>query len=150
SGSVTTPPYAGGPALGPFAKATYTQRRIRLDDGDIVLMYTDGLIERPGEEIQEGIKRVAKDLEAWRPPSPLGELCVQMVAELAPTPQLDDICVLAVRAARPPLLTLLTSANASVVLNQNHQGARAPARAKGRGGAETEERGTSDEGRRRP
>ena len=63
---------------------------------DIMLMYTDGLIERPGEDLTEGIARVAERLQAWQPGAPLGSLCDDMIASLAAQPQLDDMCVLAV------------------------------------------------------
>lgn len=92
---------AGGPALGPFDDAIYVESAISLDHGDVVLMYTDGLIERPGEDLRDGIARVASELSAWHPCSPLDELCDKLVATLAGTPQLDDICVLAVRRLPP-------------------------------------------------
>lgn len=91
---------AGGPALGPFDDAEYAEETIALGPGDIVLMYTDGLIERPGEDLRDGIARVATELGAWHPCSPLDEMCEKLVATLARTPQLDDICVLAVRRNR--------------------------------------------------
>lgn len=94
---------AGGPVLGPFENATYTEGKVTLGDGDVVLMYTDGLIERPGEDLQDGIARVAEELRGWHPCVPLGELCEKLVAALAGSPQLDDICVLAVR--RRPTFT---------------------------------------------
>jgi serine phosphatase RsbU (regulator of sigma subunit) len=97
SGAVQELARADGPALGPFGDATYAEGEVTLDHGDIVLMYTDGLIERRGEDLQDGIARVASELTAWHPCSPLGELCEKLVATLAGTPQLDDICVLAVR-----------------------------------------------------
>jgi serine phosphatase RsbU (regulator of sigma subunit) len=104
-GAVQELAQAGGPALGPFDDATYAEGEVTLNPGDIVLMYTDGLIERRGEDLQDGIARVASELTAWHPCSPLGELCEKLVATLAETPQLDDICVLAVRR----LDTLLAS-----------------------------------------
>lgn len=57
------------------------------------------LIERPGEDLQEGIARVAEELRGWHQCAPLGELVEKLVATLAGSPQLDDICVLAVRRA---------------------------------------------------
>ena len=61
-----------------------------------MLMYTDGLIERRGEELTEGIARVAERLQAWPPGAPLGTCCDELIASLAAEPQLDDMCVLAV------------------------------------------------------
>ena len=59
-------------------------------------MYTDGLIERRGEDLSAGIARVAERLQAWPPGTPLGTRCDELIASLAAEPQLDDMCVLAV------------------------------------------------------
>jgi serine phosphatase RsbU (regulator of sigma subunit) len=64
-------------------------------------MYTDGLIERHGEDLEEGIARVAERLQAWQPSTPLGSLCDELIASLAAEPQLDDMCVLAVSRPGP-------------------------------------------------
>jgi serine phosphatase RsbU (regulator of sigma subunit) len=66
-----------------------------------MLMYTDGLIERRGEDLEEGIARVAERLQAWQPGAPLGSLCDELIASLAAEPQLDDMCVLAVSRPGP-------------------------------------------------
>ena len=99
SGEVRTLPNAGGPALGPFNDATYTQIDVPLEHGDILLMYTDGLIERRGEDLQDGIERVARELQTWHQCALLGEMCDKLVATLAGSPQLDDIAGLRRRLA---------------------------------------------------
>ncbi len=99
TGTVEIPPDAAGPPLcvaGDDAYPCYTQGQVGLDVGDIMLMYTDGLIERRGEDLYEGIARLACQLEAWRPGPPLGDLCDRLVGSLATQPQQDDMCVLAV------------------------------------------------------
>ncbi|HEX6930526.1 MAG TPA: SpoIIE family protein phosphatase [Streptosporangiaceae bacterium] len=101
TGAVQTLPAAGGPPLGPFEDATYTQRRARFEPGDIALLYTDGLIERRGDDVQNGICRVADHLRAWPDGGPLEDLCAELVASVAGQPQLDDICVLAVSRPAP-------------------------------------------------
>ncbi len=98
------PPPAGGPALclpGGQDFPHYTQGQTGFDAGDILLMYTDGLIERRGEDLGEGITRVAERLQAWQPGAPLGSLCDELIASLAAEPQLDDMCVLAVSRLGP-------------------------------------------------
>jgi serine phosphatase RsbU (regulator of sigma subunit) len=95
TGTVETPAPANGPALGPFEGIAYTQGQTYFGPGDIVLMYTDGLIERRGEDIDDGIGRVRDELHTWRSGVPLGVLCEQLVTALTAQPQLDDICVLA-------------------------------------------------------
>jgi serine phosphatase RsbU (regulator of sigma subunit)/integral membrane sensor domain MASE1 len=99
TGTVEIPPPAEGPALclpGEDDLPRYTQGRTGFDVGDIMLMYTDGLIERRGEDLEEGITRVAERLRAWPPGAPLGRLCDELIAGLGTEPQLDDMCVLAV------------------------------------------------------
>jgi phosphoserine phosphatase RsbU/P len=60
-------------------------------------MYTDGLIERRGDDIGDGIRRVAGQLQAWPAGGSAEALCEHLVTSLAGEPQPDDICVLAVR-----------------------------------------------------
>src|SRR5260370_33713388 len=107
TGTVEIPPPAGGPALclprnQDFPQYTHAQAGFGV--GDIMLMYTDGLIERRGEDLAEGIARVAERLQACQPAAPPGRLCDQLIASLGPEPHLDDMCVLAVsRPAGHPL-----------------------------------------------
>ncbi|HEX9357174.1 MAG TPA: SpoIIE family protein phosphatase, partial [Streptosporangiaceae bacterium] len=75
TGMVEIPPPAEGPALclpGGHDFPRYTQGQTGFDVGDLMLMYTDGLIERRGEDLEEGIARVAERLQAWQPGAPLG------------------------------------------------------------------------------
>ena len=104
TGTVEIPPPAEGPALclpGGQDLPQYTQGQTGFDVGDIMLMYTDGLIERRGEDLEEGIARVAERLQAWQPSAPLGSLCDELIASLGAEPQLDDMCVLAVSRSGP-------------------------------------------------
>ena len=99
TGTVEIPPPAEGPALclpGDQDCPRYTQGQTDFDVGDVMLMYTDGLIERRGEDLEEGIARVAERLQAWQPGAPLGRFCDDLIASLGAEPQLDDMCVLAV------------------------------------------------------
>ena len=104
TGTVEIPPPAEGPALclpGDQDFPQYTQGQTGFDVGDIMLMYTDGLIERRGEDLEEGIARVAERLQAWQPGAPLGSFCDELIASLGAEPQLDDMCVLAVSRPGP-------------------------------------------------
>jgi serine phosphatase RsbU (regulator of sigma subunit) len=54
-----------GPPLAALARTWPTEGRVRLDRGDCVVLYTDGLVERRGEHLDEGLERlrsVAVDL----------------------------------------------------------------------------------------
>jgi serine phosphatase RsbU (regulator of sigma subunit) len=102
TGTVEIPPAAEGPALclpSDQDCSQYTQGQTSFDAGDIMLMYTDGLIERRGEDLDDGIARVAERLQSWQPGVPLGSLCDELIAALGAEPQLDDMCVLAVSPA---------------------------------------------------
>jgi serine phosphatase RsbU (regulator of sigma subunit) len=104
TGTVEIPPPAEGPALclpGDQDCPRYVQGQTGFDVGDIMLMYTDGLIERRGEDLDEGIARVAERLQRWQPGSSLGCLCDELIASFAAEPQLDDMCVLAVSRPGP-------------------------------------------------
>ena len=47
-----------GPALGLIEDAEFVAVRGRLDRGDAVLLYTDGMVETRGRDIQSGIDRM--------------------------------------------------------------------------------------------
>jgi serine phosphatase RsbU (regulator of sigma subunit) len=104
TGTVEIPPPAEGPALclpNDHDFPRYTQGQTGFDAGDIMLMYTDGLIERRGQDLEEGIARVAERLLAWQPGAPLSSFCDGLIASLGTEPQLDDMCVLAASRPRP-------------------------------------------------
>ena len=96
TGAVEIPLPARGPALGMMDRVTYPQHQTPFEPGDVMLMYTDGLIERRGEDPQDGISRVEQQLQAWQPGTPLDGFCAHLVDTLAVSPQPDDMCVLAV------------------------------------------------------
>jgi Stage II sporulation protein E (SpoIIE) len=52
-----------GPLLGVFPDAKFVNERGRLDRGDALLMFTDGLIETPGKDISVGIDKLLGEAE---------------------------------------------------------------------------------------
>jgi serine phosphatase RsbU (regulator of sigma subunit)/PAS domain-containing protein len=64
--------------------------------GATVLLYTDGLVERRGESLREGLERLRTAAERLAG-LPLEDLCDRLVAELAAESE-DDVALLAVRA----------------------------------------------------
>ncbi len=95
--------YPRAPGVPPLYadRDAYTQGQAVFDVGDIMVMYTDGLVERRGEGLDDGIGRVAEHLRAWPADAPLNECCDDLIASLAAEPQSHDICVLAVRRHEP-------------------------------------------------
>ena len=70
--------------------------------GDIVIIYSDGLVEHPGHAVGAGISHLEQVVAAW-PPAALLD-CEALAADVAPWPHPDDICLLVVRitAVKPP------------------------------------------------
>jgi serine phosphatase RsbU (regulator of sigma subunit) len=92
---------ANGPVLGPIHDATYTEGQVQLEPGDILVLYTDGLVESLGQDIETGISKVQRLIEGWGAHTALTEGCRQLTETLALPPRRDDVCVLIVRLQRP-------------------------------------------------
>jgi PAS domain S-box-containing protein len=88
----TDPPLAVRPEHVPRPQATADYRA-----GDTLVLYTDGLIERRGEDIDVGLGRLADALRDLRtaPPEDVAETLLRVMA--APGDQQDDISLLVVR-----------------------------------------------------
>lgn len=86
-----------GPVLGPVPGAEFPDVSVRVERGDTLLMYTDGLVERRGLDIDEGIARVVRTVADWGSDSRLDDLCGRLPEVLAPRPRADDVCLLAAR-----------------------------------------------------
>jgi len=86
-----------GPVLGPIHDATYTEGQVRLEPGDTLVMYTDGLVEASGRHLETGITIAQELIAGWRPDSSLDEECRQLTDTLVSRPRRDDVCVVIVR-----------------------------------------------------
>ncbi|MFN8070466.1 MAG: SpoIIE family protein phosphatase [Mycobacterium sp.] len=86
---------ASGPMLGPFPETVYVQNTIAVEAGDVLVMYTDGLVEHYDEDLKTGIAHLENVLAAWPPEALLD--CEALARDVAPAPHDDDLCLLIVR-----------------------------------------------------
>ncbi len=90
----------GGPVLGPTPDATYTRGFAKLEPGDLLCMYSDGIIEAMDRNEREfGIERLVKTVKASRTKSAqeIGTEVLSRVAKWGREGQ-DDRTVVIVRA----------------------------------------------------
>jgi GAF domain-containing protein len=73
----------------------YQATRLRLPPASTLLLYTDGLIESPGDDVSTGMARLARTLPTISR-LPVTDACDRLLATLAPNPA-DDIAVLMAR-----------------------------------------------------
>ncbi|MFI6284742.1 PP2C family protein-serine/threonine phosphatase [Streptomyces sp. NPDC051018] len=84
-----------GPMLGAVSGYTYETASVPLRRGDLLLLYTDGVVERRGEAITEGIARLGRGLAANAGRSP-EETLERLTAVYTRSAHDDDACLLAV------------------------------------------------------
>lgn len=85
---------AGGVVLGIDPEASYPVTELRLTVGSVLALYTDGLVEKPGIDIDVGVERLRRALAAARP-SPLTETADRLISEAGSTADRpDDIALL--------------------------------------------------------
>ncbi|MFB8777865.1 SpoIIE family protein phosphatase [Streptomyces broussonetiae] len=91
-----------GMLLGAAATPWFEEAKCRLEPGDRLLLYTDGLVERPGELIDVGLRRLAEAAAAPQRevPGSLSPLLATMLEGDAE--RRDDVCVLDIRVPDGP------------------------------------------------
>ncbi|MEV5971363.1 SpoIIE family protein phosphatase [Streptomyces sp. NPDC051921] len=93
-GSTEVAHLAGGVVLGVDDTATYPETRLRLEPGDVLALFTDGLVERPDTDIDEGIERLRRTFAATGA-APLSEIADRLIREARQAPDRpDDIALL--------------------------------------------------------
>ncbi|MCT9144394.1 SpoIIE family protein phosphatase [Streptomyces violarus] len=87
-----------GMVLGATPTPVYEEAECRLEPGDRVILFTDGLVEHPPESIDRGLERLAEAVAAPHTDGPgsLGPLLARML----PDERRDDVCVVDVRVPK--------------------------------------------------
>jgi len=96
---------SSGVAVGVFPNATYETRRVRLDHGDILVLYTDGITEAIDAEEEEFGEERLQALIVERADLPAGALCgtiVEAVRTFTGEQALSDDATLIVVKRLPP------------------------------------------------
>ncbi|MGN6473190.1 MAG: PP2C family protein-serine/threonine phosphatase [Mycobacteriales bacterium] len=77
-----------------------TQQAVVIPAGSALLLYTDGLIEVPGESLSDLINELKHAIAAVAPSTTADELCDRLIERMGPTKRSDDVAVLLLRLAR--------------------------------------------------
>jgi hypothetical protein len=84
--------------LGAPIAADHSQGETVIEDGAVLVMFTDGLVEVPGGSLDDRLRRLSETIAAL--PDPAAEaLCDRVLAGMSPQTLRDDIALLAVRIA---------------------------------------------------
>ncbi|WP_344322101.1 SpoIIE family protein phosphatase [Streptomyces macrosporus] len=90
----TTLPLVGGLLLGALPEAKYEEERLELESGDILLMYTDGLIERRDRSLQESLDQL---MAVVQDPDATLEQRLDRMLTYSNADTDDDTCIVGVR-----------------------------------------------------
>ena len=77
-------------------------RTFEIEDGSLLVLYTDGLVENRGRDIDDGLDRLRASSAPAAPTRPLEDLCKATLAGVYADQQRDDIAVLIARLSRHP------------------------------------------------
>ena len=72
---------------------------VSVPPGRLLVLYTDGLVERRGEIIDNGIQRLCAAIPLDHPQVVCRQVMLRMIGQEAPT---DDVALLVLRAATHP------------------------------------------------
>ncbi|GAA4975649.1 hypothetical protein GCM10023205_48220 [Yinghuangia aomiensis] len=82
--------------LGATPEAEYATGSVALAPGDMLLMYTDGLVTRPGDDVGRGLSRLVRSLREDASDD-LQASITRIMRDLgAPNPR-DDTCLIGIR-----------------------------------------------------
>lgn len=83
--------------LGLNPEAERGEQVVVVERGSTVLLFTDGLVERRGEDLDTGLERLSRELQRLGAGGPeLGQLTDRLLARLVPSRREDDVALVAV------------------------------------------------------
>jgi len=87
------------PPMGVMEAPSYGQRTLQLEPGWTLLLYTDGLIERPTEVLDIGLDRLRDAADAANAGADVDALCEHVIGTLvgADAATVDDVTMIALR-----------------------------------------------------
>jgi serine phosphatase RsbU (regulator of sigma subunit) len=90
---------APAPPLG-VGEGLISSRTFEIEDGSLLVLYTDGLVENRGQDIDDGLKRLQGVFGPGAADRPIDDLCKSTLAGAFADEHRDDIAVLMARLAR--------------------------------------------------
>lgn len=91
---------AGSPPIAVFDQVTFVNSTTILDPGDLLVLYTDGLIERRDEDLDEGFDRLAATIASLDPAGPVID---EILGPLLESERRDDVAVLILGVPDAPM-----------------------------------------------
>lgn len=93
----------GGVVLGVDPRAHYPVTELRLEPGAVLALYTDGLVERPGQDIDDGVAALRTALaDAGAPGRPLADVADRLTTGAHQFPDRPDDIALLLATRLPP------------------------------------------------
>lgn len=82
-----------GPPLGVTTEAKRSSSSVKLSEGSVMVLYTDGLVERRGQNLEIGMERLRSSLH----PDSADAVCRQVTSSMLNDGIQDDVAIVAVR-----------------------------------------------------
>src|SRR4051794_9163187 len=92
-----------GRVLGVADRGPFTEGTAEIGPGDVLVLYTDGLVERRGEDLDDGLDRLTAAVQRHGAESPERLSTLLLHEMLADTDQPDDVALIAARMVPAPL-----------------------------------------------